>query len=564
MRWLNLVVVLTLVGCGSDVGKKNPAVAENSNTRGGDAGQRDMRPADAATAMDVGLADHGSNPDFGYSDLPELDMGRDTGVDAGWDAGSDVGADAGLDAGLDAGSDAGTDADMFVNTPPTVSSASISPGSPAQPGALLTCNYVFDDVDGDADMSLVEWLVGGTVVATGETFSAYGPQETVRCRVTPRDGESSGAPVTSSPVVAPAGATVSAGYGHTCVLTAMGGVRCWGENFDGRVGSNTSTNGGSYIPPTTPAGLGSGVTQVAAGGLVSCAIQSGSVKCWGSGAWGVIGPGVSTDTVTPTTIITSGVTQIATGEVHVCAIQNGALVCWGANDHGQLGNTVGINETFGSNDTPTVATGLSSGVSKVATGQLHTCVIQNGGLKCFGYNAFGQLGNDDNLDPDIANPVPTTVPGLGSGVTDVVAGRYHTCAVHNGNLKCWGNAQDGQLGYVSANTFESTPTTVPTLAGSFDALAAGGDNVCVVQNRALKCWGDNVYDQLLASTPGGSVITPTTILQPAIGSISVGDSHICAERNGDMYCWGDNYNGQVGTAVGFGMFAPLAPMIVTY
>jgi alpha-tubulin suppressor-like RCC1 family protein len=296
---------------------------------------------------------------------------------------------------------------------------------------------------------------------------------------------------------------------------------------------------------------------------VSCAIQNGAVKCWGSGAWGVIGPDTTSDTVTPTTILASGVTQIATGDVHVCAIQNEALKCWGANDHGQLGNTVGNNEDFGKNPSPTIATGLGSGVTEVAAGQYHTCAIQNGALKCFGYNAFGQLGRSDNLDPDVANPTPTTVPGLGSGVTDVVAGRSFTCAVHNGDLKCWGDGKFDQLGFTESD-FETTPTRVPDVSGTIDRLSAGGGNVCIVQDRMLKCWGDNIYHQLLASTSEGSSTTPVTILQPTIGSISVGDTHICAEQNGDLYCWGDNYEGQLGTDDGVGMFDPRPPVLVTY
>lgn len=124
--------------------------------------------------------------------------------------------------------------------------------------------------------------MNGSVAETGTTFSEYGPEGEVKCRVTPNDGFTSGEPVTSASIVGPAGATVSSGSYHTCMLTTGGEVRRWGSNYDGRGGTNGSTEDGPPVPPTTPAGLDSGVAQVAAGGLVSCAIQNGAAKCWGS------------------------------------------------------------------------------------------------------------------------------------------------------------------------------------------------------------------------------------------------------------------------------------------
>ena len=36
--------------------------------------------------------------------------------------------------------------------------------------------------------------------------------------------------------------------------------------------------------------------------------------------------------------------------------------------------------------------------------------------------------------------------GLVSDVTVISAGDKHTCAIHNGAAKCWGNNEDGRLG----------------------------------------------------------------------------------------------------------------------
>jgi alpha-tubulin suppressor-like RCC1 family protein len=115
--------------------------------------------------------------------------------------------------------------------------------------------------------------------------------------------------------------------GPLCALTSGGAVKCWGLEND--------------WTPTDVQGLTSGVTALATDGGHGCALMStGGVKCWGSNDHGQLGDGSTMDRLTPVDVagLGNGVTAIAAGTVHSCAvIRTGGIRCWGANG-GQLGD----------------------------------------------------------------------------------------------------------------------------------------------------------------------------------------------------------------------------------
>jgi hypothetical protein len=114
-------------------------------------------------------------------------------------------------------------------------------------------------------------------------------------------------PVTVTGLSGPATAVVAGGY-HTCVLTSAGAVQCWGHNVNGQLG-----NGGTAKSaiPVTVTGLSESATALAAGTNHSCALTSlGALRCWGINANGQLGDGSLATAVIPVTV--SGLNGSAT------------------------------------------------------------------------------------------------------------------------------------------------------------------------------------------------------------------------------------------------------------
>ena len=334
---------------------------------------------------------------------------------------------------------------------------------------------------------------------------------------------------------------VAAGLNHTCAVTSGGGVKCWGENKFGQLGDGTNTDS---LTPVDVTGLSTGVSAIAAGLWHTCVLtNAGGVKCWGR-VWH-LGDPINSPTPIDVGGLGTGVRAIATGQWHTCVLTSaGGVKCWGAGYFGQLGD--GTNKD---SPTPVDVSGLSSGVSAIAAGGWYTCALTSGGgVKCWGENRSGQLGDGTT---ETGRPAPVDVSGLSSGVSAIATGGEHACALMStGGVKCWGDDYYGQLG--SSKT-TSTPVDVSGLSSGVSAIAAGDNHTCALMSTGgVKCWGENDWGQLGDGThtdPSSKTITPVDVigLSSGVSAIATGSSHTCALTSaGGLKCWGWNYSGQLG------------------
>ena len=268
---------------------------------------------------------------------------------------------------------------------------------------------------------------------------------------------------------------LTGGSYHTCAIVGGGDVKCWGYNATGQLGLGDTDNRGDDTAemgddlPTVDLGTGRTATAIIGGYDNTCAIlDGGDVKCWGSNTFAQLGLG----------------------------------------DHDDRGDETG---EMGDN-LPTVDLGTGRTATAIAADDLFTCaLLDNGAVKCWGNNAFGQLGLGDTARRgdgagEMGDSLPAVDLGTGRTATAITTGSNHTCALlDNSTVKCWGAGSVGSLGQGSGNNRgdgpgemgDSLATTNLGTGRTATVLTAGQGHTCaVLDNAALKCWGTNESGQL--------------------------------------------------------------------
>jgi alpha-tubulin suppressor-like RCC1 family protein len=236
--------------------------------------------------------------------------------------------------------------------------------------------------------------------------------------------------------------------------------------------------------------------------------------------------------------LTSGVNAIAAAYSHSCAsTTGGGLKCWGLNDNGQIGDnsTTERHTPVDVRDSPAASRRLGRPLPHLRG---------RGRRQVLGWNAYGQLGDNSNFQ----RPVPTDVSGLTSGVTAVGAGGWHSCALTTGGgVKCWGYNVNGQLGDNKASGEQSlTPVDVTGLGSGVAAIAVGVQHACPHHRWRRQVRGLNTDGQV-----GNGLLTPVLVPTDVSGLTGVRPSPratiTCALTTGGGSSGGYNGYGQLGT-----------------
>lgn len=399
-------------------------------------------------------------------------------------------------------------------------------------------------------------------------------------------------PYTTYASVAPI-KSISANSSSTCVIFANHKLKCWGDNFDGQLGYDNTTDQGKLSGdmlalPFVNLGVGNTAKSVSRGSQHTCAILNDNrVKCWGAGNAGQLGYdsiaaiGKATGDMANLATINLGAGHtakaISAGGTHTCAIlDNNAVKCWGDNLNGQLGYDDTMDRGDSAGDMAALTTvdlGAGRTAKAISAGLQYTCaLLDNNSIKCWGNNNSGQLGQDDTINRGDAATVGHTMAallpvdlGVGRTAKSVSASVFHTCAILDDNtVKCWGGNANGQLGYDDIITRGDDPRDMSLLSTvnlgvGRTALALSITEMftcAMLDNHQVKCWGDNSWGQLGyddTTTRGRNTGDMAALLPINLGAgmtakaISVGGFHTCVILNTSaVKCWGENTFGELG------------------
>lgn len=352
---------------------------------------------------------------------------------------------------------------------------------------------------------------------------------------------------------------IEAGSFHACGIEPGGAVRCWGANDVGQLGRGGYRD---HVYARPVRGMFVPATDLSAGESHSCAVtRLHRIRCWGRGVEGQLGDGDRD--IDPVAVPLAGPrrweVRVTAGYTHGCAITAaGTARCWGANGFGELGNGTHDDQLQ-----PVAVSGLERGQRQIGAGAWFSCALdRRGAVRCWGFGGAGRLGQGDEVD----SALPVVVRGLASGGAQLAVGVHHACVLDEvGRVRCWGGNDFGQVGGPQAGAAVLEPFEVPGLPAPVIAVAAGGGHSCAIAGpeRQVLCWGWNLQGQLGDGGSSDSAV-PVAVQGLPGGAVSVtlGDLSSCALMDsGEAWCWGGNDRGQLGRGGTVGGPVP-APVLV--
>ncbi len=304
--------------------------------------------------------------------------------------------------------------------------------------------------------------------------------------------------------------SMDVGVGHVCVIASDNNAYCWGRNEYGQLGNNsTATSADPVAVDTTGVMEGAVLVSISVSQDQSCAISdSGHAYCWGANYYGQLGNNSTTNSPVPVAVNTNGALQgktikaIDAGLWYTCAIaSDNQAYCWGNNGSGQFGdNSIANSSAPVAVDTTGVLQGKT--VLSLSAGSSSTCAIASDNQAyCWGNNNTGKLGDNTTFSSTVPVAVNKTGVLAGKTVKSISTGYGNACVIASDDQAyCWGRNDNNQLGNNStANSL--VPVAIDTsgaLRGkTVQAISVGLDHACVIaSDDQVYCWGDNNAGQL--------------------------------------------------------------------
>ena len=317
----------------------------------------------------------------------------------------------------------------------------------------------------------------------------------------------------------------------------------WGNNGNGRLGDNTSTSKSS---PILVVGGFTNWIQVSAQGAHSLGLRAdGTVWAWGSNGSGRLGDNTTTDRSSPVSVI-GGFTDwisVSAGETHSLGLRaNGTLWAWGSNSNGAL---LG-HGAFGNRSSPVSVVGGFTDWIYANAGSIHSLGIRaNGTAWAWGSNQFAKLG--DGTETTRSSPV-SVIGGFTDWIS-VSAGETHSLGLRaNGTLWAWGFNGFGQLGDNTTTDRSSPVSVVGGFTDWISMIARSSHSLGLRANGTLWSWGSNTNGRLGDNTTTQR-ISPVSVVGGFTDWIQVsagGTQSIGLRANGTAWAWGLNTSGQLG------------------
>lgn len=197
----------------------------------------------------------------------------------------------------------------------------------------------------------------------------------------------------------------------------------------------------------------------------------------------------------------AGSSPPATARTSEVRASGGDVVAFGQNTHSELG--AGYRDNY--EDQPVPVINLTNVTAVVAGDEFSLALLDNGTVRSWGDDDFGQLGDGENGRTGenwtkLTNYV--TVTGL-TGVKTIASANDHVLALlENGTVETWGNNFYGQLGNGTYGDSTSHPTAVPDLTKVLAIAAGGASDYALLSNHTVMAWGENGNGQLAIGETG--------------------------------------------------------------